>query len=78
MGEKVRVGPKYQVVIPHSIHEKVLLEPRREVLVEEVNGTIVIFPQPASFNEFMFGLGKETWIGIDPKAYIKRERRRWK
>lgn len=78
MGEKVRVGPKYQVVIPRSIREKVPLEPRREVLVEEINGTIVIFPKPDSFTEFMFGLGKETWKGIDPRAYVKRERRRWK
>ena len=28
MGEKVKVGPKYQVVIPRSIREKVPIEPK--------------------------------------------------
>lgn len=78
MAEKVKVGPKYQVVIPRSIREKVNIEPKREVLVEEVNGVIIIFPKPTSYTELMFGLGKDLWKGIDPKRYIKQERRNWK
>ncbi len=78
MGEKVKVGPKYQVVIPQAIRKKVPLSPKKEVLVEEINGAIIILPQPKSFTEFMFGLGKEVWEGIDPKTYVKKERANWK
>ena len=78
MGTKVRVGPKYQVVIPQTVRRKVPISPKKEVIVEEVNGAIVILPQPKSFTEFMFGLGKDAWEGIDPKAYVKKERGQWK
>ena len=78
MGVIVKVGPKYQVVIPQSIRRKVPLVPRTEVLVEEINGAIIILPEPKSFTEFMFGLGKDAWEGIDPRSYVKKERAGWK
>jgi len=78
MGVKVKVGPKYQVVIPQTIRKKVHIHPKNEVLVEEVNGAIIILPQPTSFTEFMIGLGKEAWKGVDPKAYVRKERTGWK
>jgi len=78
MGTKVKVGPKYQVVIPQAVRKKVSISPKKEVVVEEINGAIVILPQPQSFTEFMFGLGKEAWKGVDPKAYVKKERGHWK
>jgi len=78
MGTTVKVGPKYQVVIPQAVREKVSIFPKKEVMVEEVNGAIIILPQPKSFTEFMFGLGKEAWEGIDPKVYVKKERTHWK
>ncbi len=78
MGEKVKVGPKYQVVIPQAIRKKVSIAPKKEVIVEEINGAIVILPKPKSFTKFMIGLGKQAWEGIDPKTYIKKERANWK
>jgi AbrB family looped-hinge helix DNA binding protein len=78
MGVKVKVGPKYQVVIPRPIRKKVRLQPQNEVLVEEVSGVIIILPRPTSFTEFMLGLGKEAWKGVDPKSYVRKERAGWK
>ncbi len=78
MGVKIKVGPKYQVVIPQSIRKKIPLVPKKEVLVEEINGVIFILPNPTSFTEFMMDLGKSVWKGIDPKAYVKKERESWK
>jgi AbrB family looped-hinge helix DNA binding protein len=77
MGTRVKVGPKYQVVIPQSIRSKVPISPKEEVLVEEVNGVIVVLPNPQSFTDFMIGLGKEAWKGSDPKSYVKKERDSW-
>jgi AbrB family looped-hinge helix DNA binding protein len=78
MGVKVKVGPKYQVVIPQTIRKKVHIHPQNEVLVEEVNGAIIILPQPVSFTQFMIGLGKEAWRDVDAKAYVRKERTGWK
>jgi AbrB family looped-hinge helix DNA binding protein len=78
MGTRVKVGPKYQVVIPQSIRSKVSISPKEEVFVEEVNGAIIILPEPKSFTDFMIGLGKDAWNGIDPKSYVKNERASWK
>jgi AbrB family looped-hinge helix DNA binding protein len=78
MGVTVKIGSKYQVVIPLPIRKKVRIHPQNEVLVEEVNGAIIILPKPTSFTEFMLGLGKEAWKGVDPKAYVRKERTGWK
>jgi AbrB family looped-hinge helix DNA binding protein len=78
MGVKVKVGPKYQVVIPQAIRKKVPLSPKKEVLVEEINGVILILPEPDSYTKLMLGLGKEVWKGVDPKTYIAKERASWK
>lgn len=78
MGVKVKVGPKYQVVIPQAIRKKVPLSPKKEVLVEEINGVILILPQPDSYTKLMLGLGREVWKDIDPKTYIAKERASWK
>lgn len=78
MGTKVRVGPKYQVVIPQTVRKKVPISPKKEVMVEEVNGAIIILPEPKFFTEFMFGLGKDAWGDIDPKTYVRKERAQWK
>ncbi len=78
MGVEVKIGPKYQVVIPQAIRKKIPLVPKKKVLVEEINGVIFILPRPTSFTEFMIGLGKETWKGVNPKGYVKRERESWK
>ena len=76
--DTVTVSPKYQVVIPRSIRNKIAIVPKKEVLVEEVNGAIIILPEPKSFTEFMLGLGKDAWEGVDPKSYVKKERAGWK
>ena len=54
------------------------IHPQNEVLVEEVNGVIIILPKPTSFTEFISALGKEAWKGVDPKAYVRNERAGWK
>jgi AbrB family looped-hinge helix DNA binding protein len=78
MGVTVKVGPKYQVVIPQGVRKKIDLHPQDEMLVEEINGIVVLIPKPKSFTELMIGLGKEIWKDIDVKEYLKKERESWK
>ncbi len=78
MGVTVKVGPKYQVVIPQGVRKKIDLHPQDEMLVEEINGIVVLIPKPKSFTKLMIGLGKEIWKDIDVKEYLKKERESWK
>ena len=41
----VRVSPKYQVVIPHSVREHLHLHPGQEMQVIEYNGRIELVPE---------------------------------
>jgi AbrB family looped-hinge helix DNA binding protein len=78
MGELMKIGPKYQVVIPSIIRKKINLRPYDEVLIENINNTIIIIPKPPKCTELMIGLGKEIWSKIEVKDYIKKERDSWK
>jgi AbrB family looped-hinge helix DNA binding protein len=63
MGVTVKIGPKYQVVIPLPIRKKVRIHPQNEVLVEEVNGAIIILPKPTSCS---------GWVRRPGKALIRK------
>jgi len=77
MGMIVRVGPKYQVVIPSEIRQRIKIKPQDEVLVDIIGDVVIIIPKPASFTDFIIGLGKEVWEGIDTKDYLRKERESW-
>ncbi|MER3447095.1 MAG: AbrB family transcriptional regulator [Candidatus Dadabacteria bacterium] len=75
MGVTVKVGPKYQVVIPKELRKKLRIKPKDKVLVEEIEGMVIVIPKPKSFTGFLKGLGKEVWEGEDTTDYVKGERR---
>ncbi len=77
MGLTVKVGPKYQVVIPKELRKKLRIKPKDKVLIEEIEGMVIVIPKPKSFTGFLKGLGKEVWEGEDAIDYVKRERRSW-
>ena len=77
MGMIVRVGPKYQVVIPSEIRQRIKIKPQDEVLVDIIGDVVIIIPKPASFTDFIIGLCKEVWEGIDTKDYLRKERESW-
>lgn len=77
MGVMVKVGPKYQVVIPKELRKKLGIKPSDKVLVEEIEGVVIVIPKPKSFTNFLKGLGKEVWKGEDATDYVRRERKSW-
>lgn len=47
--EKVKVSPKFQIVIPKQIREELKIQPGQELLVWAMNGLLhVSLPRPAS------------------------------
>ena len=77
MGVIVKVGPKYQVVIPKELRKKLGIKPKDKVLVEEIEGMVIVIPKPRSFTGFLKGLGKEVWEEEDATEYVRRERKYW-
>lgn len=77
MGVTVKVSPKYQVVIPKELRKKLGIKPSDKVLVEEIEGMIIVIPKPKSFTGFLKGLGKEVWEEEDATDYVRRERKSW-
>lgn len=73
-----RVGARYQVVIPADVRARVAIRPGDEVVVEEVDGVVVLFPRPSCCAEWIYGLGREIWEGEDGEAYLERERSSWR
>lgn len=41
----VKVSPKYQIVIPQDVRERIELKPGQEVVVLEKDGVIHVIPQ---------------------------------
>lgn len=78
MALPVRVGPKFQVVIPSEVRQKINIHPKDEMLMEAVGGAVVMIPRPKSFSDFIVGLGKDVWEGIDSTEYLRKERDSWK
>jgi len=73
--EKVRVGKRYQVVIPAAIRKKTNIKVGDEMLLEvDTNGNLYLMPQPKSYTKTLKGLGEEVWENVDPVSYQRSER----
>ncbi|MDO9536601.1 MAG: AbrB/MazE/SpoVT family DNA-binding domain-containing protein [Bacillota bacterium] len=73
--EKVRVGKRYQVVIPAAIRKKTKIKVGDEMLLEvDKSGNLYLIPQPQSYTNTLKGLGEEIWENVDPLSYQRSER----
>ena len=59
--QTVKVSPKYQVVIPKSVREKLQLRPGQKMQVIEYNGRIEFIPERdiAELRGFLKGINTE-------------------
>ena len=77
MNNVVKVGKRYQVVIPKQIREQLGICAEDELVVSIRNNWIVMRPRPRRYSEYMRGLGKEIWKEIEPTEYVRKEREAW-
>lgn len=74
--ERVKVGKRYQVVIPAAIRKKIKIKVGDELLLEiDKSGNLYLMPQPQSYTDTLKGLGEDIWENIDPVNYQRNERR---
>ena len=72
----VRIGPKYQIVIPRAVREALQLHPDDTLLFLVSGDSVILRNRPANFTEAMRGLHKEIWPA-DPADWLEEERATW-
>ena len=77
MKNVVKVGKRYQIVIPKKVREQLGVNIEDELIVGVRDARIIMQPRPRRYSEYMQGLGKEVWGGIEATEYVKREREAW-
>ena len=77
MSNVVKVGKRYQIVIPKKIREQLGVNIEDELIVGVRDGWIIMQPRPRRYSEYMQGLGKEVWKGIEATEYVRKEREAW-
>lgn len=73
----IRIGRKYQVVIPREIRKRLALREGDEMIYENTPNGVFIYPKPANPVAFMRGLGAGLWNDENVDTYLKKERDSW-
>jgi len=77
MKNVVKVGKRYQVVTPKKVREQLGVNVEDELIVGVRNARIIMQPRPRRYSEYMQGLGKEVWKGVEATEYVRKEREAW-
>ncbi len=73
----VKVGKRYQVVIPADIRRGLGIKEGDELFLSVDKDRIIFRIKPKSWTEFGEGLHREVWSGMDTTQYLKGERQSW-
>ncbi|MCD6599101.1 MAG: AbrB/MazE/SpoVT family DNA-binding domain-containing protein [Dehalococcoidia bacterium] len=77
MKNVVKVGKRYQVVIPKEAREQLGINVEDKLIVSVRNAQIIMQPKPQRYSEYMQGLGKKVWREIEATEYVRKEREAW-
>ena len=77
MPKVIRAGKKSQIVIPKEMRDDLGISEGDELIIDVIDGKIIIMRKPKSYSKRLKGLHKEVWKGIDPKKYVEKEREEW-
>ena len=77
MTETVRVSRKYQVVIPKRVRRALNIGCGDELVVSVKDGQILMRPKPKRYVDYMRGLYKEVWRGVEATEHVEGEREAW-
>lgn len=75
--EEVVVNEKGLVLIPHKIRRELGIEPGSRILTVVEGSRLVMWKKPKNFTDYLTGLHKEVWKGVDAGEYLEEERRSW-
>lgn len=73
----IKLGSRCQIVIPAEIRKAANLSEGDELLVAKSGNAIIMVPKPKSYADYLMGLHKDIWQGVDPDIYVCKERDSW-
>ncbi len=77
MDETVRVSEKGQIVIPKRVRDEIGIETGDELTLNLADGKITLRKKPRSYTDYMLGLHREAWRGIEAPEHVEKERKAW-
>lgn len=77
MNKIIKVGKRYQIVIPKRIRKQLGIKVEDELIVSVRNNWIVLQLRPGRYGEYMQGLGKRVWKKVEATEYVRKERQEW-
>jgi AbrB family looped-hinge helix DNA binding protein len=80
MAKTTRLSGKNQITVPSQFVRELGLSPGDELLVQIIDGRVVLTPKPASLTDYIRGRGRGMY-GRDAKEideYIRTERDSWR
>ena len=73
----VKVSNRYQISLPSLARQKLKIRAGDRLIVDIQDGAIVLIPQPQDYVQYMAGLHREVWNGVDTTEYLDQERSAW-
>ena len=77
MSTRVKVNKKHQIVIPSGVRRQLKITSGDYLDVAVKGRTIVLTHEPANWTEYLLGLHKDIWEGIDTDENLREERNSW-
>ncbi|HEU4797731.1 MAG TPA: AbrB/MazE/SpoVT family DNA-binding domain-containing protein [bacterium] len=77
MAATVRVGKRFQVVLPKKVRQRLDLHEGDELLIEVSRLGILLLPKPKSYTAHLAGLHREVWKDVNVDDYLSKERKGW-
>lgn len=77
MAQAVRLGKRFQFVLPKKIRQRLSLREGDVLLIEVTRKGILLVPKPQSYTKHLSGLHREVWQDVDADEYLREERKTW-
>ncbi|HEY8694245.1 MAG TPA: AbrB/MazE/SpoVT family DNA-binding domain-containing protein [Chloroflexota bacterium] len=77
MAIRVKVSNRFQIAVAAAVRKKLHIKQGDHLLVDAREGSFVLLPEPANYAEYLRGLHRDVWEGIEPQEYVRQEREAW-
>jgi antitoxin PrlF len=77
MAQAVRLGKRFQLVLPKKIRQRLGLREGDVLLIEVTRKGILLVPKPQSYTQHLSGLHREVWQDVNVDEYLREERKTW-
>ena len=77
MTTRVKVSNRFQIAVPAEVRKKLHIKQGDHLLVDVRNGSAVLLPEPENYADYLRGLHRDVWEGVEPQEYVRQEREAW-